>query len=476
MGIINKIVKGVKAARMANVTNELNENRIKKLIDIHKGSDTVALMEAGVKYYQVDNDILSSRSKVGNDKYRADNKLAHGKYKDMVDEKVSYLLSKPYSLNCEDKAYLDTVAEVLGEKFQYTLYRSGFESSNKGISWLHPYIDQDQKLKFSLIPAEQVIPIWHDLNHRELDAVIRYYNEEVWQGDTRKSVTSVEVWEADKVTYYLRDKNTIYMDPRIYLNEDANIINHYQLDGVDTAWGKVPFVPFKNNFYELPDIKFVKSLIDAYDKSRSDSANYVEDVSNWILTIYGYSPDRKDEFKHTLKNDHMMFFDTKEEDGVDVLTPSTDIASLKEHWEQLKRDIVENGQSVNKDLDKFGSAPSGISLHFLYSSLELKTSAMAIEYNNGFNDLRYFIDSYLALKKKHISDKPISIQFNADMTIDETAVITNCSNSKGVVSDETILTNHPWVKNVGEELDRLKKQNEEMNPFKDKIPTVEDDD
>ncbi len=172
----------------------------------------------------------------------------------------------------------------------------------------------------------------------------------------------------------------------------------------------------------------------------------------------------------------MMFFDTKEEDGADVLTPSTDIASLKEHWEQLKRDIVENGQSVNKDLDKFGSAPSGISLHFLYSSLELKTSAMAIEYNNGFNDLRYFIDSYLTLKKKHISDKPMSIQFNADMTIDETAVITNCSNSKGVVSDETILTNHPWVKNVGEELDRLKKQNEEMNPFKDKIPTVEDDD
>ena len=62
------------------------------------------------------------------------------------------------------------------------------------------------------------------------------------------------------------------------------------------------------------------------------------------------------------------------------------------------------------------------------------------------------------------------------MTIDETAVITNCSNSKGVVSDETILANHPWVKNVNEELNKLKKQREEMNPFKDKIPTVEDDD
>lgn len=82
----------------------------------------------------------------------------------------------------------------------------------------------------------------------------------------------------------------------------------------------------------------------------------------------------------------------------------------------------------------------------------------------------------MILKKKHVSDKPMSIQFNSDMTIDETAVITNCSNSKGVVSDETILANHPWVKNVNEELNKLKKQREEMNPFKDKIPTVEDDD
>lgn len=471
MGIINKIVRGVKAARMANVTNELNENRIKKLIDMHQKSESLNLMQTGVRYYQVDNDILSSKAKVGDDTYRADHKLAHGKYKDMVDEKISYLLSKPYSLNCDDKTYSDAVTEVLGEKFQYLLYRAGFESTNKGIAWIHPYIDSQQNLKFSIIPAEQIIPIWHDIEHRKLDAVIRYYSEDVWQGDLRKSVTSIEVWEADKVTYYLKDKNTIFMDPRVYSDQDINIINHYQLDGVETAWGEVPFVPFKNNFCELPDIKFVKSLLDNYDEARSESANYVDDVTNWILTVYGYSPNKKDIFKKTLKNDHMMFFDEKDNDGAEVLTPSTDIASLKEHWEQLKRDIIENGQSVNKDLDKFGSAPSGVALRFLYSSLELKSSAMAIEFNNGFDDLRFFIDEYLKMKNIPISDKPMSIQFNSDMTIDESEIITNCSNSKGVISDETILTNHPWVQNVNEELERLKMQKEETNPFKDKVPT-----
>lgn len=34
------------------------------------------------------------------------------------------------------------------------------------------------------------------------------------------------------------------------------------------------------------------------------------------------------------------------------------------------------------------------------------------------------------------------------------------SQSKGVISDETIVANHPWVEDVAEELDRLKKQEE----------------
>lgn len=32
------------------------------------------------------------------------------------------------------------------------------------------------------------------------------------------------------------------------------------------------------------------------------------------------------------------------------------------------------------------------------------------------------------------------------------------SQSKGVISDETIVANHPWVEDVAEELDRLMKQ------------------
>ncbi len=53
-------------------------------------------------------------------------------------------------------------------------------------------------------------------------------------------------------------------------------------------WGKVPFIPFKNNDFELPDLQFVKTLVDNYDVTRSDVANLLEDIKNIIYALRGY--------------------------------------------------------------------------------------------------------------------------------------------------------------------------------------------
>lgn len=474
MKIIDKIKKGVMAARMVNETNEINEQRLKVILDAHENSNTLKWMKIGEQYYQVDNDILDSQSKTENDKYRADNRLAHGEYKNQVDEKVSYLLSKPYSLVCDNEDYKNKFIEMLGDDFQYKLTRMGYESSNKGISWLHPYINSLGELKFMVVPSEQCIPVWKDIEHTELDCMIRRYFVDTWQGDMRKTVTEVEVWTATDVKYYRRDKDILIYSPTRNYDMNGGIINHYEVDGKWTSWGMVPFIPFKNNFKELPDIKFIKSIIDNYDQSRSKAANYVDDVTNYLIAVYGYNPEEAIKLKKNIKDHGMMFFDEKNDDGAEILTPSTDINAIKEHWEQLKKDIIENGQSVSKDPEKMANAPSGIALKMMYSSLDLKASIMAQEFNNGIDKLRYFVNSYMGIKNLGPSDEKVKIVFNVDMKTDESETIQNCSASKGVISDKTILANHPWVENAEKELEELKKQNEENNPFRDKIPIVKE--
>lgn len=473
MGLIKAIRKGVIASRMANETNELNEERVRVLINEFIDSNKKRWMDTGERYYRVDNDIMKPLTKEQREDYKSHNQLAHAKYKGMVDEKVSYLLSKPYTLGHPNKKYLESVKSIL-EDLRYTVFKLGYESSNKGIGWLQVYFNEKGEFKTMIIPSEQCIPVWRDSNHDELDYMIRAYTEIVWQGNVRVPVTSTEVWSAKDVKYYRLVNDLLVPDPRKALDEYNGPTAHYRKDGIWTNWGRVPFVPFKNNIIEFPDIKFIKSLIDGYDHSRSETANYVDDAINYLVFVYGYGGGDKGKFMRELKEYRMALLDDKTESGIDIATPPTNVTAIKEHFEQLKHDICEDGQSINKDLDKFGSAPSGVALKFLYSGLELKANAMAQEYQESFKTLQYFINHYLKERNQSVDESPIEVVFNVDMKSDETETITNCSNSRGVISDETILANHPWVKDAEEELKKLKEQSDENNPFKDKVPVKED--
>ena len=49
--------------------------------------------------------------------------------------------------------------------------------------------------------------------------------------------------------------------------------------------------------------------------------------------------------------------------------------------------------------------------------------------------------------------------------INESDVIDNIQKSEGILSRETLIAQHPWVDDVQAELDKLKNQEEEYNPF-----------
>ncbi len=482
----NKIRKGVKAGMAAATeSNVLMDNRVVSMIEKFKASGKYELMQEGERYYQADNDIKNRKitRKVDGHKeeetWRANNKLAHAKYKIQVDEKIAYLLTKPvtYKTDGTDKndTYVEKVKDVLGKHFQYQLTQLGYESSNKGIGWLHVYLDPEGELKTIVIPAEQCIPYWSDRSHTELDAMIRVYNTTVWQYNQEKKITNVEIWTKDGVKYYRLEGQMLVYDNDKSMDAGGPVAHYKSVEEWKT-WGKVPFIPFKNNQIEMPDIKFVKSLIDGYDLGRSEAANYMDEVKNLIFVLKGYGGQNPSDFIKHLNEDRAILIDDTEDAGVDTLTPQMDITALREHYEQLNRDIVESGQSVNKDLDKFGSAPSGVALKFMYSSLDLKCNLMETEFSRGFEMLLYFVDLYLQISGQGDYEKiDVELVFNRDMAINEAEQIQNCSNSQGIVSDETLIAHHPFVSDVEEELEALKRQKEAYSPSWDQAPIVKDE-
>lgn len=60
------------------------------------------------------------------------------------------------------------------------------------------------------------------------------------------------------------------------------------------------------------------------------------------------------------------------------------------------------------------------------------------------------------------------------MIINEAEKIDMAVKSTGIVSDETIVSNHPWVEDVNDELERLKKQEDTQKEYDDLIPNNQD--
>lgn len=466
--------------------NDINmltrEDLIKIEIDEFNLSKERQLMLKGEKYYQVENDILDRKmyryenEQPVQDRTKTNHKLAHGFMHEHVEDKVNYLLSKPYTMECEDEKYLELVQDVLGKRFQHRLTQLGTETSNKGIAWLHTYIDANGEFKTMRIPSEQLIPLWIDNDHEELQAIIRYYQVEVYEGREKKYITKIEYHQPDGVEYYIQDKNgEVILDAEKYLDQPDNgslIIPHFTINDVPGSWERVPFVPFKNNDYELPDLQFIKTLIDDYDLTRSDVSNLIADLRSLIYVLKGYGGESLSQFMRDLAYYHGIQVD--EDGGVDTLNPKIDIEAAAKHFEQLIKDIYRFGQAVDKGQDKLGNSPSGIALKFIYSGLDLKCNKLEDAFKWSFEQLLYFVNKYLEITKKGTpSDKEITIVFNRDIAINESQAITDCQNSMGVISHKTILSMHPWVEDVEGELEQIAE--ESKDPEDDFIKQNEED-
>lgn len=475
MGLINffkKIISGGAFSKMKN------ENTLLQQYLEFNSSIQRRWMTTGERYYLGNNDVKfggdcpdiignnvsdlpdfeSNKDADGN----ADNKLAHSYMKILVDEKVNYLLSKNYSLTSDDKKFLKYVKDILGKRFSYTFAKLGYESSNKGIAWLQPYINPEGNLKFMVIPAEQCCPIWDSNEHNELQAMIRFYNVIDYSGREPQEVTKLEYWTPNGLEFYKVYEGKLICDKDAYIKfgiDSGSPAPHYIKDGEFRYWGQVPFIPFKNNMSEFPDLRYVKTLIDNYDNSRSEVANFIQDVRNLVYVLKGYGGANLAEFKRDMNKFRAIIVDAESPEyktGVDTINPTMDITAAQSHFEQLDRDIEKFAQSIPKSIVNLGSNPSGTALRFHYAGIDLKCNAMESEFKFGFDAILYFIKVYLSdAGLGDFSESDCGIVFNRDVAVNVDSAITNCVASKDMVSKETLLSNHPWVSDVEAEIKRM---------------------
>ena len=94
---------------------------------------------------------------------------------------------------------------------------------------------------------------------------------------------------------------------------------------------------------------------------------------------------------------------------------------------------------------------------------------METEFQAAFEEILWFVNAHLAnTDQGNFDGEDVTIIFNRDILINESEAIANCQASVGILSDETIIGQHPWIDDPQQELERLAKQRESeqiYNPF-----------
>ena len=427
-------------------------NKIKKLIqnDYQRRQEIITAK----RYYNNDNDIkLKGILPESTDPLRnADNRTSNNFHEDFTDEKSSYMFTNPVLFDLGNKELNDKIKEVLGDDFEYESNNLCINATNSKVAWLHYWIDNDEEMPFqyATVETEEIIPVFQNGLKRKLQAIHRYY-ENYEQDDNGKIKYYVwyEYWDNKHCEKY-KFRGRI----------DGTGLTHLPQfdDNFEHEFGVVPFIEFRNNKKQESDLKKYKDLLDIYDKVLSGFANDLEDIQQLIYILENYGGEDLKEFTQNLKRYITVKTGTNEK-GVNgdlrTLQIEIPVEARKTILEILEKRIYKAAQSLDMDNSNFGNS-SGVALKFFYRKLELKAGLMQIEFKRGFNQLIRAILKYLGITEY----KPIIQTWTRNMISNDLENAQIAVESKDVISDETIVKNHPWVENPEDEIKKIKEQKE----------------
>ncbi len=189
-----------------------------------------------------------------------------------------------------------------------------------------------------------------------------------------------------------------------------------------------------------------------------------EDVRNTILVLVNYDGENLGEFRKNLSTYGAVKVRTIDGSPGDLKTLQIEVnaENYKAILEIFKKAIIENAMGYDAKDDRLSGDPNEMNIQSMYSDIDLDANGVETLLQAAFEEILWFINAHLFnTGYGDFGDELVDIIFNRDMLINESTVIDNCTKSVGILSNETIVANHPWIDDPQHELERLKKQNQE---------------
>lgn len=422
----------------------LTPDVIKSLIDSHKKEITrLDLLDS---YYRSNAPIMKRRK---NDPTKANNKLVTNYARYITTMSTGYFVGIPIQTRCKDENLLDRLTAIFKYNDEPDLNTTLATNNSKyGYSYELHYMDEQGRNRMAAVDPREIIYITDNTLNDEPTAAIRYFEIKDAVDDNKK-IYSIEVYTKDSILYYSMDGDSVAL-----------------IDEQQHPFKDIPIIRYTNNADETGDYEPVLTLIDAYDKIQSDTANDFEELTDSFLSVSGVTLEPE----QALKLKEMKVFNFPDANGkVEFVTKSVNDSALENFKTRLDKDIHKNSYTPNMADENFVGNSSGVSMAYKLQGLEFLTGVKEQKFKKGL------------LRRVELLSNVLSIRANQQMNFTDVEFIFTRNNPKnlveivematdltGIISNETQLDLLPMV-DKDQELKRLeqekRQQSEEMNLF-----------
>ena len=464
-------------ARLA-AGKRLNDSQmLKDILQEDSGSERKRRMEEGERYFRGEHDILqkdfrrSPVSETGQDgeenmqmffnPNRSNHHCVNPFHHTLVTQKAAYLVGREPTITVKsgDADFEKMLAERVDERFNGVLQKWIIGAANKGVEYLHIYYDEDGELRYCIVPAEEIVALYDEVYQQDLKEVIRYYDIKVLDGGREKTKRRVEWWTADSVTRYMEDSNGEFLQEETSGHWTVTeMLDGEEKETLQHGWGRVPFIPLRNNEREMTDLQPVKGLIDAYDHISSEGTNNLLDMVDLYWVIQGYGGETAGAVAKKLQvNKAVQISDSS--GSVEAKQVELPVEGRLDWLQMLRKDIFHFGMGVDTDSDDWGRAASGVALKFQYAMFHLKVNSIMPEIRRAVKEfLRFVVEDHNREQGTDWNWKEIQVGLNTNSITDDMETMQIIKESKGIVSEKTLLGKHPFVEDVNSEMEQLERE------------------
>ena len=396
------------------------------------------------KYYLGEHDILSKQRSKNKPNY----KPVCNHAKDIADTSTGYFMGNTISYsNSEDSDIDELLIAFDNAEVDESDHDNALDMAIYGVAYEYVYARENENiLDIKSLEVENTFIVYDDSIEQQPLFGVYYFKRKENKADT-------ETYQAVIMT-----KQFVYSI--VLEGKEKGVISDKP---IPHNMGDIPIIEYKNNKYSIGDFEQQIGLIDSYNSLTANRINDKEQFIDSILVLYGarLGDDEEESIKAMESLAEHKLLELHPEARAEYLSKTLNENEVETLRNAVKQDIYTFSHIPNLTDENFAGNSSGVAMEFKLLGLEMITKIKQRYYVKGLKKRIKLFANYLGLTQIAIDANSIIPNFSRSLPKNLLEISQIVSNLDGKVSQETLLSQIPFVEDPTSEIEKVNEEKQE---------------